>query len=115
MRPVLESVREYVAKVFGRWLAYVPGFVGGAEWALAHLFQIPQLPPQFWLGLFGAGLLISQYLAFGDVRKERDHAVNQLTAEALASFVLLRKPVWSGDAYPYTSETGGLYGMPEPD
>jgi hypothetical protein len=115
MRPVLASLREYVAKVFRRWLAYVPGFVGGAEWALAHLFQIPQLPPQFWLGLFGAGLLISQYLAFDDVRKERDHAVNQLTTEELASFVLLRKPEWSVVAYPYNSETGGLYGIPERD
>jgi hypothetical protein len=113
MRSVLASLREYFGKVFGRWIAYLPGFIGGVEWALAHVIQIPQFPPWFWLSLFGAGLVIAQYLAFEDVRKQRDNAINRLAARELASFVLLGRPIWSVVAFPYNSETGGVYQFPE--
>jgi hypothetical protein len=53
-------------------------------------------------------LVIAQFLAFHDLRKERD-------AEDLAYFRLLGKPRWQAYAHPYDSKTGELYGVSQPE
>jgi hypothetical protein len=75
------SLREHVWRVRQRWAALVVSSVGGVLGLIAltvppidgahpHAF----IPTWLWVGLLVGGIVVAQFLAFHDVRKERDAA-----------------------------------------
>jgi hypothetical protein len=73
----LRGLREHARRVFQRgWTVVVSG-IGGAL-GLVSLATTPAkgpfVPTWLWISLLVGGILIGQFLAFRDVRKERDEA-----------------------------------------
>jgi hypothetical protein len=74
---IVTSVREFGPRVIQRWWALIVVFVGGVL-GLISLTVLPSphyqalVPVWLWLTIVFAGLLLSAFLAFHDVRKERD-------------------------------------------
>src|SRR5260370_30890973 len=74
------SFLEFSRRVIGRWFALVPGLAAGVEWSLAKATNWPSLPSNLWLGLFALGLALAMFLAFHDVRAERQEALRTIAA-----------------------------------
>jgi hypothetical protein len=77
---MLASVAEFARRVANRWFTLLPGFGGGIEWALSKAFNLPPLPVKVWLAVFAMGLLIAMFLAFDDVRKQRETALSTIAS-----------------------------------
>ena len=76
-REVRVSVNEHLGLVAKRWWALVVTGAGGVLGLIAltvpsHKVGQPLVPTWLWLTLLFGGVIVAQFLAFHDVRKERD-------------------------------------------
>lgn len=101
-QPISHSVAEYGERVWARWWSLIPAGVGAVLGliALAEQSSIKHgfVPTWLWLTLLLGGLTVAQFLAFHDVRIERDKAL-QDEAEKF-------------NAYQYRFQMTGVLGQP---
>lgn len=74
MSEVWRSLCEHVRTGGVVWLSVLPGGVGGGEWALGKVRDVPTLPTAFWIAAFLGGLIVVQFSTFHRARVARDQA-----------------------------------------
>jgi len=83
-REIHVSFVEYVTLVGKRWWAIVVSVAGGVLGLIAiavpsHKVGQPLIPTWLWLTLLFGGIAVAQFLAFHEVRKDRDAARAEVT------------------------------------
>src|ERR1700737_1827764 len=95
MLPVREGVTEYLKLVFRRWWFGATGILAGVLWLASLIVSIPAIPRWVWVVAFAGLLFLAQFLAFSDVRNQRDDTKRRLELVRPApTLSLLRRPTF---------------------